>query len=230
MFRRLLIFALAALALVLSTAAASAQQIQPQVEESESVPAAWKSRHITIKAGATYSDLRGELDVENLGTFGFSGAFGFALGASYEISLSDSLSLQPELLIVRKFSEIEVGVAGFKTKLGVNYIEFPLLLKWYVGDRSGVNANFVAGPTPALKLSSERESRRDGVVADVLAGEGIQSVDWGATIGVGLEFEDLFSALTIDLRYTHGLKDVNNEGDGASGRWRVGYILLGVKF
>lgn len=228
---------LAALALLAAPGPAFAQQqggdtlTSDQLDEAPA-PLVWNKRGIIIKAGATYAHMRGELDFGEIGRHGFKGGFGFAAGVSLEIPLSAALSVQPEMLIVRKFTKIDLGDTGgeLTTKLGVNYLEFPLLLKWYPGGRRGVHTNLVVGPTPAFKLAATREIRSGGEVVDVPASDLIEAFGWGLTAGVSFEFHELFSALTLDLRYNHGLTDVGRGDDPGRPRWSVVYMLVGVKF
>lgn len=193
-------------------------------------PLEWHKRGITIKAGATFADPRGQLTFAELGTHGFNGGFGFAIGASLELPLTPRFSVQPEVLLVRKFAEIDLGAVanGLKTKLGVNYMEVPVLLKWYPSGHGGVNTSFLLGAVPAFKVDATREIRLEGKVREVPV-EGINGFDVAVVGGIGFEFHELFSALTLDLRYSHGLRKIADT-ELSDARWNVFYMLLGVKF
>jgi len=201
---------------------------QPGAAPPEAEP--WERVRVGLKAGATWSTLRGEFVFPDLGTVPFTGDFGFAVGISVEIPVARNLSLQPAAFLVRKFSQLDLGgQEGLgRQKLSVNYVEFPLLLKWYPGSRAGVQGNLVIGPMPSLRTASTREIRVGDDVTDVDATDLVNEVDWAVVIGGGFEFDELLGAFTVDLRYSHGLRDISAVGGGTKGRWSVVQMVLGI--
>lgn len=209
----------------------------PAFAQEEAAPAepqkqAWEAVRIGLKAGATWSTLRGNLEFEGVGSVGFKGDYGFFAGASVEIPIGPKLSLQPEASLVRKLSELALGVPKnvLRQKLSVNYMELPLLLKWYPGGRNGVQGNLVIGPMPSVRLGATIESRELGEITDIDAGKRVKATDWGMLIGGGFEFAESFASLTIDLRYAHGFRNIDNTGSGDEARWSVLQMLVGVTF
>lgn len=203
---------------------------QPAAAEPEKP--AWEAIRIGLKAGATWSTLRGSLEFEDVGSVGFKGDYGFYAGMSVEIPIGPKLSLQPEGSLVRKFSELSLGVPKnvLRQKLSVAYMELPLLLKWYPGDRKGVQGNLVIGPLPSVRLGATIETRRLGEITDTDAGTRVRATDWGVLIGGGFEFAESFASLTIDLRYAHGLRNIDNTDNSDTARWSVLQALVGVTF
>jgi hypothetical protein len=198
----------------------------PPVEE----PAPWEGVRFGLKAGATWSTLRGELTFDDTGNVPFSGDFGFAVGASVEIPISRKLSIQPAAFMVRKFSQIELKVPEVveRQKLGVNYLELPLLIKWYPGNRSGVQGNLAIGAMPSFRMGATREIRTGNAVADVDADSLVNEVDWAIVVGGGFEFAELWGAFTVDLRYSHGLRNIAAAEDAGPARWSVVQMVVGI--
>jgi hypothetical protein len=211
--------------------AALAQESAPDAMEgpaegAESAP--WERVRIGLKAGATWSTLRGEFAFEEIGSVPFKGDFGFAVGVSAEIPVSTKLSLQPAAFLVRKLSRLEVDAIQGGQKLSVNYLEFPLLLKWYPGNRAGVQGNIVIGPMPSLRTGATREIRLGNSIEDVDASDLVNGLDWAIVVGGGFEFDELLGAFTVDLRYSHGLRDVAAAPGEQAARWSVLQMVVGI--
>ncbi len=191
----------------------------------------WEKVRFGLKGGGTWSVLHGQLPIPEVGTFGFDGDFGFAAGFSFEVPVSHSFSVQPELLIVRKHAEIDLSDSEYmgSEKLSVNYFEIPLLAKWYPGERRGTIFSLQGGPAIGLRMDAMRESRReDGSIVDVEGSTLVKATDWGLVVGAGIEFHEFIWALTIDLRYNHGLSNIDNSDSGREARWRALYFVAGV--
>ena len=191
----------------------------------------WEKVRFGVKAGASFSNLRGELPIPDVGTFPFRGDWGFAAGLAFEIPIDLKLSLQPELLIIRKHAQIDLGSTDYagSEKLSVNYFEVPLLLKWYPGSRRGVIASLQAGPTVSFRMDALRESRKpNGVIEDIEGKTLGKATDWGFTFGGGFEFHEFIWALTIDVRYVYGFSSIDNSGSDSEARWGAAYIMAGV--
>ncbi len=191
----------------------------------------WEKIRYGIKAGASWAALAGQLPLPGVGTFGFDGDFGFAAGISFEVPVSRKFSIQPEVLIVRKHAEIDLEDSGFEgsEKLSVNYLEIPLLAKWYPGSRRGTIFSLQAGPAMGIRMDALRSSRHaDGTIEDVEGETLVKATDWGLILGAGVEFHEFLWALTVDLRYNHGLSDIDNSGSSVDAKWRALYVVAGV--
>lgn len=191
----------------------------------------WEKIRFGIKAGGSWAVLAGQLPIPDVGTFGFEGDFGFAAGVSFEVPLSRKVSIQPEVLIVRKHAEIDLKDSSYwgSEKLSVNYLEIPLLLKWYPGLRRGAIFNFQGGLAMGLRMDALRSSRdEDGTIEDVEGKTLVKATDWGLVVGAGVEFHEFIWALTIDLRYNHGLSDIDNSRSDLDAKWRAVYVVAGV--
>jgi len=210
---------------------AAAGEREPEEKTPRWAKEPWEKVRYGIKAGASWAVLAGQLPIPEVGTFGFDGDFGFAAGISFEVPVSRKFSIQPEVLIVRKHAEIDLQDSGYmgSEKLSVNYLEIPLLAKWYPGSRRGTIFSLQAGPALGLRMDALRSSRHpDGTIEDVEGKTLVKATDWGMVMGAGVEFHEFIWALTIDLRYNHGLSDIDNSGSNVDAKWRAVYIVAGV--
>jgi len=191
----------------------------------------WEKVRFGIKAGASWATLAGQLPIPGVGTFPFDGDFGFAAGLSFEVPVSRRFSIQPEVLIVRKHAEIDLTDSSHtgSEKLSVNYLEIPLLAKWYPGSRRGTIFSLQGGIAMGIRMDALRSSRHaDGTIEDIEGETLVKATDWGLVLGAGVEFHEFIWALTIDLRYNHGLSDIDNSGSDVDAKWRAVYVVAGI--
>lgn len=155
-----------------------------------------QSTRFGVKGGLNLSTVVGG-DVENTKSL-----VGFHVGGFAEIKVVEKFFIQPELLYSAQGTKFD-GPFGedFDTKL--NYLNIPVLAKYYIVEKFSVEA----GPQLGILLSAKAD------------GEDIKdysrSVDFGFNVGAGYNFTD---NLSIGLRYTIGLSpisdnDIDNEED-----------------
>lgn len=183
-----------------------------------------------VRAGATGSVLRGGLQVEELGSVSFDPGYGFAAAVGVDVPVGERVSLQGELVIVRRLTRLDLPDDGPRSKLSVNYLEIPVMLKWYPGGKSGNRVHLDAGPVPALRLGASREVREDGAIRDVASKDLFERLDWSLGLGVGFEFPELFVHFTVDIRYLHGLGAANAVPGERDARWSSLQTMIGVAF
>lgn len=117
------------------------------------------------------------------------------IGFLAEVIISDKASFQPELLYSGQ------GYVGEDTKKKFNYINVPLLLKYYVAD----NISIEAGPQVGFLINSiERGNNGNTDFEDQ------NVVDFGVNIGLGYEFP---SGIFFQGRYNLGLTNINGSDD-----------------
>ena len=134
------------------------------------------------KAGLNFASMVGD-DAE-----GLDGRTSFHLGATAEIEISESFSIQPELLYSGQGFTDEGDVTG-----KVDYINLPVMAKFYVADGFSLEA----GPQIGFLLSAD-DNGED--IKDLL-----KSTDFALNLGAGYK---LNSGLNFGLRYSMGLTDV----------------------
>ncbi|MCD0466627.1 porin family protein [Flavobacterium sp. ENC] len=150
-----------------------------------------------VKGGLNLSNWAGG-DVEDTKSL-----VGFHVGGFAEIKIIEKLAIQPELLFSTQGTTIEGGFGGdFDVK--TNYLNIPVLAKYYIVEKFSVEA----GPQLGVLLSAKLDGE------DVK--DSFKSVDLGFNLGAGYNFTD---NLSINLRYTIGLSpladdaDIEDEGD-----------------
>ncbi len=160
------------------------------------------------KAGVNFANITGD-DLD-----GTEGKIGFHIGAVAEISFSEKFSFQPELLFSTQGLKAEEGDG----KLKLNYINLPLMGKYYVMD----GLSLELGPQVGFLLSAKSDDGND----DVDVKDSLKSIDFGLNIGVGYKME---SGLNFGVRYNLGLSDINDV-DGYDGENKNGVIQVSVGY
>ena len=146
------------------------------------------------KAGVNIASLNGD-DVDDL-----DGRTSFHIGAAAEISISEKFSVQPELLYSAQGAKESFD--GDEIKLNVDYLNIPVLAKFYVAEGFSVEA----GPQVGLLLSAkakfgdEEEDLKDD----------LKGIDFGANLGLGYKLE---SGLNFSAKYILGLANISDDSD-----------------
>ena len=167
---------------------------------------------IGAKAGVNFSDITGD-DVDS-----FKGLTSFHFGAVVEIPVSDGFSFQPEILYSAQGSDYEEE--SFSGSVKADYLNVPLMAKFYVGEGFSVEA----GPQIGLLMSAKDEY--DGGDEDIK--DFLKSTDFGVNIGLGYKLE---SGLNFGARYNLGLSNVNDSDDFDGGsEYKNGVIQVSVGY
>lgn len=150
---------------------------------------------------------------------------GFYVGAVAEIKFNDKFSVQPELVysaqgVKQEFSETFMNVTmSYKNTIKVDYINIPILAKYYIVDGFSVEAG------PQFGFLVKGESKSDEGKEDIK--KNLKSFDFG--IGAGLAY-DLENGFFVNARYNFGLSDVDKEKEGKSKNNGVIQVGVGYKF
>lgn len=129
---------------------------------------------------------------------------GFHVGGFAEIKIIEKLAIQPELLFSTQGTKIDGGTFLGDFDVKTNYLNIPVLAKYYIVEKFSVEA----GPQLGILLSAKSDGE------DVK--DGFKTVDFGFNLGAGYHFTENVS---VNLRYTIGLSpladnaDIENEGD-----------------
>ena len=146
----------------------------------------------------------------------------FHIGVMAEIMLSDKFSFQPELMYssqgaVESSSINAVDFAGepkssdYETEYKLDYINLPLMAKYYVTE----GLSLEAGPQIGFLLNSEADFKySDTADGTTDSGSGTNNLkDFTSTIDFGLNFGlgyKLDNGLNFSARYNLGLSNVND--------------------
>lgn len=163
-----------------------------------------------VKAGLNVSSLA--FDESELNS---SNKTGFTAGLMVEIPLLKNFSFQPEVLYSQQgtknsFSDSDVTNSNYKSTIELNYLNIPVMLKYYV--IKGLSLQ--AGPQIGILLKANNkyqdnflgyENQESFDLKDYSAG-----IDTSVNFGLGYQFKDKFYT---DLRYNISYLNVFKDGD-----------------
>lgn len=163
------------------------------------------------KAGVNLSTIEGDF-TQNIESY-----TGFHLGGFAEVVISEKFSFQPELLFSAQGYNESSFDSGFnfsrdyKAEVRANYLNMPLMAKYYVTDGLSIEA----GPYVGVLLSSNIEGRLnqtfDGETEITLINEDysdeLNTIDYG--VGAGVSYK-MSNGINFSARYNLGLS--NTEG------------------
>lgn len=183
---------------------------------------------IGARAGYNMSNLRGDTP-EGLDTKSLSG---FHAGLFVEVPVSERFSVQPEVIYSTQGAKTEgefLGVNG-STELKTQYINVPVLAKFYIAD----GFNIQAGPQIGFLTGAEYESKVGSISTTVDdATDGMKGTDFGLLLGAGYKAP---MGLTIDARYNLGLSNVYDEDSdmfenvGTDNDFKNGVFQVGIGY
>ena len=152
-----------------------------------------------------------------------SGRMGFAFGGVLEMGLAGPVFLQIEPMFIQKGVKVEGPM--FQNQQGqvlsgsmtnkLSFLEFPILFKAKLPTGQVKPYGFL-GPTIGLRLSAKEEIEvpSAGYKEESTVDSTTSSIDFGLAFGAGAEFSVAPKiALTGDIRYVLGLKDLNSSKD-----------------
>lgn len=189
------------------------------------------------KAGVNFASLGGD-EMEDFEDFGsLEGRTGFHLGLVAEIPLGERFSFQPEVLYSSQGAKMEGSETfegmtfSYSAKINLDYINVPLLAKYYVTP----NLNIHAGPQIGFLVKSEAESELSFGGDSESDTEDLEDItkgmDFALAAGLGYKLE---MGLFFDARYNLGLSNVwDNEGqdiDDFSQKNNVFQVSVGFMF
>ena len=184
-----------------------------------------------IKAGLNVATISGTTDAKSL--------YGANVGVFGEFKVSDKFSVQPELLFSMqgaKSSESKDFGGGFylntTNKLTLNYINIPIMAKFFVADKFSLQAGPQIGFLMTANSTEEKSSNVPGYVNNSSSTDvksSYNSVDFGVNFGAGYSFTE---NIAIDLRYNLGLNGLDkNLASGSTATYnRVFSLNFGYSF
>lgn len=156
-----------------------------------------------LKAGMNISTLRGD------GVGKAKSLIGANVGAFVNIPVSTMFSFQPEVLYSMEGAKEDV----FDTKIMLNYVNIPLMLKYT--DASG----FFGELGPQIGFLTSAKSKINGNTADIK--DLFKSTNFSLGIGAGFNFT---SSVGVGLRYNLGLSNISEDtnDDVKTGNFSIG--------
>ncbi|MBP0903594.1 porin family protein [Mariniflexile gromovii] len=149
---------------------------------------------IGIKGGLNLATFTGAEDVD------FSRIISFNLGIMLETKLSESISLQPEILLSAQGSKASIDSQSADNRL--YYLNLPILLKFYTSDRFSFDIGPQLGILISAKQKSSSSSSTDNDIKTLFSDN-----DIGLITGISYKF---VSGINFSARYNFGLKNIIN--------------------
>jgi len=149
-----------------------------------------------IKAGPNIANIYGD-DVDNA-----ESKIGVLFGGYAEFQAFDTFSIQPELLYSAqgaKYTESD----GFDGKFKLDYLNIPIMGKFYVSDGFFLEA----GPQIGFLLSAKDEYESPGLSGEDDIKEFFKGTDFAANLGLGYQLE---GGLNFGARYSVGVSNIND--------------------
>ena len=178
-----------------------------------------------LSASAIAQDQKVKLGIKaglNLATLTFdeseldsSSKAGFTAGVMIEIPMTKKFSLQPEILYSQQgtktsFSDSDVTNSNYESTIKLNYLNIPVMLKYYVIEGLSVQA----GPQIGILLKANNKYTDNFLGYDNQESfdlkEYSSGIDTSVNVGLGYQFKDKFYT---DLRYNISYSNVFKDGD-----------------
>lgn len=177
-----------------------------------------------VKFGA-----KGGLNVANLtGWDDAKSRASFHIGAVAEIFINEKFSVQPEVLYSAQgakssYTEEYMG-KSYKSKstIKLDYINVPIMAKYYITDAITVHA----GPQIGFNVKAEEKETFEGETETYNFSSDTKSVDFAIGFGAGYQ---LPMGVFFDLRYNVGMSNIAKDSDG-SAKNNVLQVSVGYKF
>ncbi len=125
----------------------------------------------------------------------FEPKIGLVIGGVAEFKISDAFAVQPEIL----FSQQGISIENSNTKLKMNYLNLPIMAKYY--PTTSLSLQF--GPQIGFLLSAKADNGK--VTVD--RNDNFKTVDLGLGFGIGYKLD---FGLFFDARYNIGLININD--------------------
>lgn len=162
-----------------------------------------------VKAGLNIASL--SFDEKGLSS---SDRTGFNAGLMAEIPLAKNFSVQPELVFSQQgmklsYSDSDVENSHYKSTIALNYLNIPVMLKYYVVKGLSIQA----GPQVGILLKATNKYQDNFLGYENSENLNLKDysngVDASVNFGLGYQFKDRFYAdARYNLSYTNVFKDV----------------------
>lgn len=162
-----------------------------------------------VKGGVNFTNFRVDEIADN------NMKAGLNLGLFVRMPVSETISIQPELLYSSKGSKLKYDnflQGEGEYRFNFNYLELPVLGVFSIGD----HFNIQAGPYVAYLASANiKDMEDDGSIQGIadLNEKNFNRLDYGLAAGIGFDFNGFIAG----ARYTYGLNEVG-ESNNLSGQ------------
>jgi opacity protein-like surface antigen len=185
-----------------------------------------------VEAKTMYAGVKGGVNIATLSgddTDGLDSHNGFIGGVFYGVDFGE-FGVRLEGLYVQKGAEGPFTAPDGDTHestVRLDYVEFPLLFTGTFSAGEKIAFNVFAGPTFGFNTTAELEIPEHGETEDI--SDSVDSFEFGAAVGGGVEYELSSFSIIVDARYSLGATSIVNEGDSDVKNRGIG-VMAGVKF
>jgi len=172
--------------------------------------------NLGLKAGLNVASLNGD-DTDNL-----DARTGMFFGGFAELCFTNEFAIQPEILYSMQganYTEID----GYDGTIKLDYINVPIMAKIKIFDELYIQA----GPQIGFLLSAKDEFKSAGESGENDIKENLNTIDFGANLGLGYQFEGGFN---LGARYNLGLSNINDFEGSDSFKNQNGVFQFSVGF
>ena len=188
--------------------AASALASRSTFDDTASRPAV--AYHYGFKGGMNIANVSADpQELEESGSLR-----GYTLGIWWGVPLSRRLMVQAEALFAMKGDSESEG--GFTTSTHLGYFELPVLAKFGFLPDAPVQPSLFAGPSLAFNVSASSSLEGEDSEVEVDVKDQVGGFDLGLVIGGGLDFKRGGRTFGVDMRYSRGLRDVEDGENGSA--------------
>lgn len=140
---------------------------------------------------------------------------GLTLGAFFDWRITETISIQPELLYTRKgvMTNLYDGIIVIDADVYFDYIELPLVLKYTFRPGRALRPTIYAGPIFAYCISSEAELTAWFLSTTIDFSSLSHTTDFGALFGAGISYPAGPGAFTLDVRFQRMFGNAILSGD-----------------
>ncbi|SHF28040.1 Outer membrane protein beta-barrel domain-containing protein [Fodinibius roseus] len=172
----------------------------------------------------TTPDARAQLGVQgglNIANFNdtddsFDSRSGIMAGLTYDLGIPMSpITIQPGVFYAQKGAKYSGGDVETTAKL--DYLEIPVVAKFaFILDNPMLTPHVYFGPYLGLNMNAEQEGTPDFE-------DEVKGTDFGVVVGAGADI----TKFNVGVRYSAGLTNAFEEGDGKNG---VFSVVAGINF
>jgi hypothetical protein len=151
-------------------------------------------------------------------------------GVFLDFNVWKKFHVEPEVIWFRKGSvyRLSLDQSEYREKLILDYLEFPVLIKFYLLDLPGRKIYLYGGPSVALNLRARLKVTFDGIEESVEV-DNLKGTDYLMNAGAGTEIKLKSGFVIFELRYGHGLKSISTETEGDIRNKNL-VVFVGYKF
>ena len=168
-------------------------------------PLAGQNIDVGARAGMSVTNFVGDKDTD------FESKWAFVGGFPLDYKVNRNLHVTPEILYSAKGAKATATLDDVPLDLNfsVIYIEIPVLLKYVANPRSAVTPIFKAGPVIGWNIDARVKYKAVGADNEYNEqDDSIQTIDYGVAVGGGVDFRWDLRSITVELRYTRGIRNL----------------------